>query len=228
MADDEIIAGRVAAPSPSRRPTSRIQGRHIQTGGASTGYAHTASDKIVAGRVAAESPSWRPASCVRGRSERFSGTIKRHTVKIRYNLLPLPFTPWIWQLQQLRQRLNPQRRIPSSGRYGRSVHTASNASGARSVVAPAYASMACGATVARSVVAPAYASMTCGANVARNVAAPASACTASGAPIAGIVVAQASASTTSYANIAPSVRTSHAQLKAVHSSATVSVQPESY
>ena len=52
MADDEIIAGRVAAPSPRRRPTSRIQGRHIQTGGASTGYAHTASDKIVAGRAA--------------------------------------------------------------------------------------------------------------------------------------------------------------------------------
>ena len=94
MADDEIIAGRVAAPSPRRRPTSRIQGRHIQTGGASTGYAHMAGDKIVAGR-AAESPSWRPASCVQERSERFSGTIKRHTVKFRYNLLPLPYTSWI-------------------------------------------------------------------------------------------------------------------------------------
>ncbi len=93
---------------------------------------------------------------------------KRHTAIFCYN------SPSWRQPQQLRQRLNPLRRIQSSGAFGSIASTASNANGARSVEAPAFA----------------Y--------------------------------------TTSIATTAPSVRTSRALWKDVHSSATVSAQPERF
>ena len=75
------------------------------------------------------------SSCVQGRSEMVYGYIKRHTAKIHYNLLPLPFASWNKQPQQRRQRLIPLRRIQSSGESGRSASTASGATNAGNAAA---------------------------------------------------------------------------------------------
>ncbi len=82
---------------------------------------------------------------VQKRSETVIATIKRHTAIFCYNS-----SPWNRQPQQLWQRLNPLRRIQSSGDSGRSASTASIASFARRVVAPAYASTASTAITAPS------------------------------------------------------------------------------
>ena len=97
------------------------------------------------------------SSCVQGRSEMVYGYIKRHTAKIRYNLLPPPFTSWNRHPKQLRQRLIPLRRIQSSGAFRRSASTAGIATSAKRAAAPAYASTASSATSARCAAAPAYA-----------------------------------------------------------------------
>ena len=159
--------------------------------------------------LVAPSPSRRPTSCVRGRSERVYADIKRHTAKIHYNLLPPPFTSWNRQPQQLRQRLNPRRRIQSSGTSTRDAHTTS------------------GARLAGIVKAPASASMTSNANGARSVAAPAYASTERDAPDARSVAVPAYASTASIATAARYAKTYRAPWKDVHSLATVSAQPKS-
>ena len=154
-------------------------------------------------------PSRRPTSCVRGRSERVYADIKRHTAKIHYNLLPPPFTSWNRQPQQLRQRLNPRRRIQSSGTSTRDAHTTSGARLAGIVKAPASASMTSNANGARSVAAPAYASTERDAPDARSVAVPAYASTASSTPNA------------------PIVRTSLAPWTAAHNFSTIFAVPKS-
>ena len=165
-----------------------------------------------------------PVHCVRvqGRSKETPATIKRHPAQIRYNS-----QPWNWQPQQLRQRLTPQRRIQSSGEFGRSVRTTSGATCAGIAAAPASACMTSGATIARNAAATTSASTARGAICAGIVVAPAYASTASGAPDAQSATAPASVSMASSAPIAPSARTYHAQWKVAHNSATVSAQPES-
>ena len=173
-------------------------------------------------------PCRRPTSCVQGCSERVYAAIKRHTAKIRYNLLPPPFTSWSRQPQQLRQqRQTPRRLIQSSGASTRNASTVSSAHFARRAVAPAYASTASSAPFARRAVAPAYASTASSAPVARHAAAPADASTASSAPIARHAAAPAYARTASTASIARNAKTYRAPWKAARSSATVSAQPES-
>ena len=110
-----------------------------------------------------------PASCVQGRSEMVYGYIKRHTAKIHYNLLPLPFASWNKQPQQRRQRLIPLRRIQSSGESGRSASTTSNSTCAGNAAAQASACTTSGATIARNVAAPAFASTASYAMVAPSV-----------------------------------------------------------
>ena len=148
-----------------------------------------------------------PVHCerVQWRSEETPATIKRQPAQIRYNS-----PPWIWQPQQLRQRLNPRRRIQSSGTSTRDANMTSGANIAGIVKAPASASMTSNANGARSVAAPvAYASTERDAPDARSVAVPAYASTASG--------------TTN----APIVRTSRAPWKDVHCSAIVFALPKS-
>ena len=155
--------------------------------------------------------SKRTASCVtmsafRNALRRSLLPSKRHTAIFCYNS-----PPWIWQAQQLWQRLTPQRRIQSSAKKSKRD-----------------ANTTCGADVAGFVTAPATASMTCFANIARIVAAPAFASMERDAADAWSVAVLAYAITASSADVAPSVRTSHAQLKAAPCSVTVSAQPKSY
>ena len=161
------------------------------------------------------------SSCVQGRSEETPASIKRHPGQNRYNSLP-----WIWQPQQLRQRLTPLRRTQSSGASGRSVSMTSVASCAGNAAAPASASTASSATNARSAAAPAYASTVSSAPNARRAAASAFASTESGATNARRAVAPASAPTASSAPNVQNARTSHAPWKAAHYLATVSAQPK--
>ncbi len=153
-------------------------------------------------------PSQLPASCVQWRSEMVYGYIKRHTAKIHYNLLPLPFTSWNKQPQQRRQRLIPLRRIQSSSTTARSVSTASGPPIARRAVVLAYASTTENAKAAGNAKAPNTASMTNGATGARNVAAPAYASMERDFADARSVAVGAYASTASNTSNAPSVRTS--------------------
>ena len=124
---------------------------------------------------------------------------KRYTAIFCYN------SPSWRQPQQLRQRLNPLRRIQSSGASSRSASTASSAHFARRVVAPAYVSTASSAHFARRVVATAYVSTASSAQFARRAVATAYASTASSAHFARRVVATAYASTARGAPDAPSV-----------------------
>ena len=171
--------------------------------------------------------SKRTASCVtmsafRNALRRSLLPSKRHTAIFCYN------SPSWRQPQQLRQRLIPLRRIKSSGAFGRSAHMASGPPYARHAVVLAYASTASSAPNVRPAVAQAFASMASGAKTAGDVGAQIFASTASYATIARPAAVVASASTASGATVAPSVRTYRAPWKAAHSSATVSVQPESY
>ena len=160
---------------------------------------------------------------------------KRYTAIFCYN------SPSWRQPQQLRQRLNPQRRIQSSGAFIRSARTAGDEISARPAVAQAFASTASSAPIARHAVVPAYASTASSAPIARRAVVPAYASTASSATTARLAVAPATpatastksecdayASTTGGYTNAPSVRTSRAPWKAAHCTATVSVQPKCY
>ena len=89
---------------------------------------------------------------------------KRYTAIFCYNS-----PPWIWQAQQLWQRLNPLRRIQSSGASSRSASTASSAHSARREVATAYVSTASSEHSARRAVATAYVSTASGATNAPSV-----------------------------------------------------------
>ena len=155
--------------------------------------------------------SKRTASCVtmsafRNALRRSLLPSKRHTAIFCYNS-----PPWIWQPQQLRQRLIPLRRIQSSA--SRSTRDANTTSGAN---------------IAGIVKAPATASMTSFAIIARHVAAPAFANTERDAPYARSVAVPAYASTASGTTVAPSVRTSLALWTAAHNSATVFAVPKRY
>ena len=146
---------------------------------------------------------------------------KRHTAIFCYNS-----PPWIWQPQQIRQRLNHLRRIQSSGASARYANMTFDTNIAGNARAPASASMTSSAKLAGNAKAPDSASMTSNANGARSVAVPATASTERDAPDARSVAVPAYASTASSTTGAPSVRTSLAPWKAAHNSVTVSAQPE--
>ncbi len=153
--------------------------------------------------------SKRTASCVtmsafRNALRRSLLPSKRHTAIFCYNS-----SPWIWQPQQLWQRLNPRRRVESGARKTtRDANTTGGPNIAGFVKDPATVSMTSFAIIARSVAAPAFANTERNAPYARSVAVPAYASTASG--------------TTN----APSVRTSLALWTAAHNTATVFAVPK--